>query len=156
MRAFGPGSSKPGVASDAEWPASAWGDPVHERPPRGGLSPEGGAAAVVARMMVVEMLMAVVVAATLHSHCCNAQVGWCWAVPLPHRPAQCSGGGRGATAAMARMVAPAASAKSTWLSLPILTAEGPSQRHLGNVRLEPSGPASGCYAWSILRGGVSA
>ena len=38
-RAFGPGSSEPGVASDAEWPAGAWGDPVHEQPPRGGLSP---------------------------------------------------------------------------------------------------------------------
>ena len=40
MRAFGPGSSEPGVASDKEWPAGAWGDPVHEQPPpKGGLSP---------------------------------------------------------------------------------------------------------------------
>ena len=38
-RAFEPGAGEPGVASDAEWPAGAWGDPVHEQPPRGGLSP---------------------------------------------------------------------------------------------------------------------
>ncbi len=30
VRAFGPGSSEPGVASDAEWPAGAWGDPVSQ------------------------------------------------------------------------------------------------------------------------------
>ena len=39
MKAFGPGSSASGVASDAGWPAGAWDDPVHEQPPRGGLSP---------------------------------------------------------------------------------------------------------------------
>ncbi len=39
MRAFGPGSSEPGVASDAGWLVGAWDDPVHEQTPRGGLSP---------------------------------------------------------------------------------------------------------------------
>ncbi len=32
-------TTEPGIASDAEWPAGAWGDPVHEQSPRGGLSP---------------------------------------------------------------------------------------------------------------------
>ena len=39
VRAFGPGSSEPGVASDAGWPVGAWDDPVHEQSPKGGLSP---------------------------------------------------------------------------------------------------------------------
>jgi hypothetical protein len=38
-RAFEPGSGEPGVANDAGWPAGAWDDPVHEQPPKGGLSP---------------------------------------------------------------------------------------------------------------------
>ncbi len=38
-RAFEPGSGEPGVANDAGWPAGTWDDPVHEQPPKGGLSP---------------------------------------------------------------------------------------------------------------------
>ena len=41
-RAFEPGSGEPGVANDAGWPAGAWDDPVHEQPPKGGLSPVTG------------------------------------------------------------------------------------------------------------------
>jgi hypothetical protein len=41
-RAFEPGSGEPGVVNDAEWPAGAWDDPVHEQPPKGGLSPVTG------------------------------------------------------------------------------------------------------------------
>jgi hypothetical protein len=37
-RAFEPESGEPGVANDAGWPAGAWDNPVHEQPPKGGLS----------------------------------------------------------------------------------------------------------------------
>ena len=33
------GSGEPVVVSVAGWPACAWDDPIHEQPPKGGLSP---------------------------------------------------------------------------------------------------------------------